>query len=528
MLEMSPVSERSRNVPVPDNERVMRTLVAQVWAKEQTLRQFQLRLAERERELESVQHELDLIVNSRRYQWMERLRTIYQWLRHARGALRPLTKKALALRPGEGSRQRAKRTTDRTPEARSPSLTASRSVPAAHFALPPSAADNRVCIVVHQFFNQNGENMFYGGAERYLIELERLIRDLGYEPEVYQSGAGDWVRYYNDLRVIGLDTGGDQSRLNEVFHARVPPGALTIYLAFSLLAPCCHPRSIGISHGIYWDRDDPQVTKIAREHERSAILEAFDHATTMVSVDTSTINWVRGTRIDLAPKFLYIPNFVDTQEFRPSPEPKTPGRLVVLYPRRLYRPRGFWLLRLVLPDLIERFPFVDFHFVGKADRAEEAEVRSLMERNPGRVQWYFLPPERMSEAYRVADITVIPTVHSEGTSLSCLEAQASGNAVIATTVGGLPDLVLHEFNGLLIEPRADFLHEALVRLLADDELRRRLGRQASDVAQTFSLNRWREQWAIVLAQCAIPPADWASSGHRSPTLTTVAASTARA
>ena len=40
----------------------------------------------------------------------------------------------------------------------------------------------------------------------------------------------------------------------------------------------------------------------------------------------------------------------------------------------------------------------------------------------------------MSQAYKQADISIIPTVHSEGTSLSCLESQACGNAVLATNV----------------------------------------------------------------------------------------------
>jgi glycosyltransferase involved in cell wall biosynthesis len=109
-----------------------------------------------------------------------------------------------------------------------------------------------------------------------------------------------------------------------------------------------------------------------------------------------------------------------------------------------------------------------------------------------------LPPEQISEAYRLADISIIPTIQSEGTSLSCLEAQASGNAVIATTVGGLTDLILHAYNGLLIEPTGVDLYQALVRLITDDALRLRLSLKATEVAQTFSLNRWRSRWTETL------------------------------
>lgn len=83
----------------------------------------------------------------------------------------------------------------------------------------------------------------------------------------------------------------------------------------------------------------------------------------------------------------------------------------------------------------------------------------------------------MPEVYRRADIVLVPTCYSEGTSLSCLEAMASGCAVIATNVGGLPELIINRFNGLLIAPEAEALAEALTQLIEQPELRQ-------DIAET--------------------------------------------
>ena len=58
----------------------------------------------------------------------------------------------------------------------------------------------------------------------------------------------------------------------------------------------------------------------------------------------------------------------------------------------------------------------------------------------------------MPQVYRYADIVLIPTKAAEGTSLSCLEAMASGRAVIAGCVGGLSDLIVDGYNGLLLRP----------------------------------------------------------------------------
>jgi L-malate glycosyltransferase len=88
------------------------------------------------------------------------------------------------------------------------------------------------------------------------------------------------------------------------------------------------------------------------------------------------------------------------------------------------------------------------------------------------------------------DIFVLPS-HSEGISRSLLEAMAAGLPVVVTNVGGSPEVVQSEINGLLIpakDPAA--LAQALKRLLSDPALAQRLGSAASrHVAANFSLDR---------------------------------------
>lgn len=401
---------------------------------------------------------------------------------------------------------------------------AAEALPAPSQAAAPSVrrilAERRrarlVNILVPTFFDADGNNMFYGGAERYLIEFATLLNELGFEVNVYQYARGSWVRHYGDVRVSGIDTGGDIGQLNRCFHEQVEAGALTVYFAFHLAFPQCHGNSIGISHGIYWNHTSFQTQRGIQKTKLHEILRAFELVRTVVSVDTNTLNWLRATHGNLASKCVYVPNFVDLESFAPSKGARDSERLVLLYPRRLYAARGYWLLREVLADVLEKFPQVDAHFVDKADSAEEADILHFMARFPGRVHWYWLPPERMGEAYGCADITLIPTVHSEGTSLSCLEAQASGSAVIATNIGGLADLVLHGFNGLLIEPVAGELRQAIEELVSDDALRARLSANARSVAQTFSVGRWRNRWERILAD-HLPPVTGSRRRWRSQT-----------
>ncbi|MBV6394068.1 MAG: D-inositol-3-phosphate glycosyltransferase [Anaerolineales bacterium] len=355
-----------------------------------------------------------------------------------------------------------------------------------------------VNFVVPTFFDMNGNNMFYGGAERYLLELAWLVRRMGYDTNVYQCANSDWVRYYRDLRVTGIKA-QNTDQLNRYFHTNFKGGFLTIYFAFFLASPYFHQPSIGISHGVYWDEEIFQHFPYGRMARRQ-ILSAISHLSTFVSVDTNTINWLRSVYLELAARGVYIPNFVDLNQFHPASNvaEKKRGRTVVLYPRRLNQVRGFWLAHRLVPDILEKYDNVEFHFVGRADVREEQAVRRLVDRFPGRVKWYFLPPEKMHEAYQQADIVLIPTLQSEGTSLSCLEALASGNAVIATNVGGLPNLVLPDFNGLLVEPDVESFSGALVRLLENADLRLQLAQRGVEVAGSFDIETWRLRWQTVL------------------------------
>ncbi|MBC8507448.1 MAG: glycosyltransferase [Anaerolineales bacterium] len=358
---------------------------------------------------------------------------------------------------------------------------------------PAVSPDRRVMMLSYTFFDFDGENMFFGGAERYLLELAKLIREQGYYPEVVQCGNGYWVRYYQDLRVTGIDVRGEATRLATEFQKFECAAALTTYSPFSLATQVGEGAAVGISHGIYWDHPSIHADQDAMQ----AITAAAQKLDSIISVDTNTINWMRASAFDVVDKFVYIPNFVDTEIFSPAPDVED-EKIVVLYPRRLYKPRGFWLVAEMLPDILERYPQVEFYFVGRADDKEAQHIGEMIKRYPDRIRWEVLPPDEMHKAYQQAHITLVPTMHSEGTSLSCLEALASGNAVIATNVGGLPNLILHDHNGLLIDVTAEALRDALEKLIENPALRKQLATCGREVAESFSIHRWRAQWKEIL------------------------------
>ena len=102
----------------------------------------------------------------------------------------------------------------------------------------------------------------------------------------------------------------------------------------------------------------------------------------------------------------------------------------------------------------------------------------------------FVPHDELGPLYERAAVVAVPS-HREGFGVVCAEAMAYGRPVVAGAVGGLLDLVVDGETGLLVQPRdVAGLREALERLLADAELRRRLGENARRRAREhFSWDR---------------------------------------
>lgn len=164
------------------------------------------------------------------------------------------------------------------------------------------------------------------------------------------------------------------------------------------------------------------------------------------------------------------------------------ARVVGLVARLDHWGKGHKEFFTALADLPDR-DRVEALIIGGGRR--EGEMRQLAEEMglAGRV--HFLGQRNdIPDLLAALDIFALPS-HSEGVSLALLEAMAAGLPVIATAVGGLPEVVTDGVNGLLIPPKnPEALVQALARLLAEPALAKNLGDNARrHVAENFSLDR---------------------------------------
>jgi glycosyltransferase involved in cell wall biosynthesis len=92
--------------------------------------------------------------------------------------------------------------------------------------------------------------------------------------------------------------------------------------------------------------------------------------------------------------------------------------------------------------------------------------------------------------YADLDVLVVSS-ENEGTPVSSIEAMASGCPVVATHVGGLPDLIINKKTGFLVQPRdADGIAASVLHLLHNPEMAHEIARNAAVAAQSrFALKR---------------------------------------
>jgi glycogen(starch) synthase len=211
-------------------------------------------------------------------------------------------------------------------------------------------------------------------------------------------------------------------------------------------------------------------------------------------------DWVVGcSKIVLAQGRQFVPdisfrssviyNGVECPALPPRPFPTDAPR--VLCVGRLSAEKGVDVAIAGFASIVERFPQARLIIAGdgplKADleqQALELKIRDFVDF----VGWVI--PEMIPSLINTATLVVMPS-RSEGLPLVALEAALMARPIVATRVGGLPEVVLHQENGLLVEPEDhNALAEAMAMLLDQPETARSMGEAARCRVQTvFSWDR---------------------------------------
>jgi glycosyltransferase involved in cell wall biosynthesis len=147
---------------------------------------------------------------------------------------------------------------------------------------------------------------------------------------------------------------------------------------------------------------------------------------------------------------------------------------LVLFFGRIWQYKGLEYLIRAEPLISTRVPDVRILIAG---RGENFSRYARMMVNPHRflVHNEFISEERAAEYFQRASVVVLPYIEASQSGVIPM-AYSAGKPVVATTVGGLPEMVEHGRTGYLVAPQDEAqIAEAVIALLLDAPLRRRMG-----------------------------------------------------
>ena len=178
----------------------------------------------------------------------------------------------------------------------------------------------------------------------------------------------------------------------------------------------------------------------------------------------------------------FLPKEKAREELGLNPKAKIIGTVADFYPAK-----GIPYLIMAAKKLLIERPDLRFILIGRSG-PDEKKIRELAKELSDK----FIILDNLDKAsryFKAFDIFVLPSV-KEGLPYTILEAMAAGLPIVATKVGGIPDVLEHEQSALLVEPaNPDKLANSINRLFSSEQLINTLSTNAKNRVADFSLEK---------------------------------------
>ena len=215
-------------------------------------------------------------------------------------------------------------------------------------------------------------------------------------------------------------------------------------------------------------------------------------------------------------KIVVIPNGINIEEFNiPYSKEECRGKLglstdenIILFVGFIHPHKGPDVLIKAMPKIIKEFPNTKSIFVGKEGEKGNLEGLELLLKKLG-VEKYvkfagFVEESLKPFYYMAADVFCLPSMTThESFGIVNLEAMACGVPIVASKIGGVPDVVKDGENGLLVPPRdSETLADAIIYLLENEDIREKMGKNGREKTKDYSLEKIAEMTERVYERVA--------------------------
>ena len=357
-----------------------------------------------------------------------------------------------------------------------------------------------------KYLTEDGNKLSVGGIESYIYHLTELSHTLGIPTRVFQFAKNDFKVEYHNSVVYGVKNNSESFKALWNTALSVRNGSdryLSIIANDSLIPSWKIPNSLVIQHGIGFDSTSTKHRPIIIEFLYKAFyayrrIKRIYNVDEAICVDNNYINWFHTQIMRRDIKLTPILNFA---KIGPQKVERDSSTIKIVFARRFVHIRGTHLFAPVACRLLNKFDNIEITFAGNGP--EEEYLKSTF-KGYARVKFTEFSTTDSIDFHQNYHIALVPTIYSEGTSLSLLEAMSSHCAVISTNIGGLSNIIIDGYNGLMISPDEEELYNSLCLLIQNETLRNFLANNAYETVKTgFSIDKWKDAWTKVLERRCI-------------------------
>lgn len=263
---------------------------------------------------------------------------------------------------------------------------------------------------------------------------------------------------------------------------------------FHLNTISAHPASVLVTlHQAL--PDEP----VANDSLLGHVLRTADWVTTC---STAVLTHARRLMPEVVRCSSVILNALEPPRFDPPPIPFDLPRILCL--GRLVPEKGFDLALTAFERVFRRFPSARLVIAGEGRQAGKLKQQTVELGLTDYVEFVGgVPPEKVAELIAQSTLVLIPS-RLEGFGLVALEAGAMARPVVATRVGGLPEVIVHEETGLLVNQESSpALADAITLLLDHTDVAVQMGQAARRrVEEVFSWERCVDAYDSVYQKLA--------------------------
>jgi starch synthase len=180
-------------------------------------------------------------------------------------------------------------------------------------------------------------------------------------------------------------------------------------------------------------------------------------------------------RLGIPADTVHVTPYVMVGDVDLTVKPDVQEEPVILFFGRIWPYKGLEYLIRAQPQITSKVPHAKIVIAGAGE--DFRRYREMMV-DPDKFEVYneYVSDEKRTELYHRASVVVLPYVEASQSHIISL-AYRFGKPVVATRVGGLPEMVDDGKTGFLVEPRdVDGLAEAIVCLMQDEDMRKRYGK----------------------------------------------------